>query len=97
MHKQNRLVLAFLIVLLTGLVPSEFAAANFTPLPALPPPVCICADGSVDPPSAPIQRNGNTYTLTDDINNTIEIQCTNIVLDGNGFKVTKPNVDTSGL
>ena len=29
--------------------------------------VYIRADGSIDPPTAPIQRNGDVYTLTDNI------------------------------
>jgi nitrous oxidase accessory protein NosD len=74
-----------------------FAEANFTPLPELPTPICIETDGTIDPATAPIQRNGNTYTLTGDINNTIEIQCHNIMLDGGGFKVTQPGVNTTGL
>lgn len=74
-----------------------FVDANFTPLPELPPPIYIRADGTVDPPEAPIHRVDSTYTLTSDINNTIEIQCPNIVLDGDGFTVTKPSVSTLGL
>jgi parallel beta-helix repeat protein len=97
MCKHVVIVGAFLGVLMVCLVSSGFVVANFTPLPTLPPPVCICADGSVDPVSAPIQRDGNTYTLIGDVNNTIEIQRSNVVLDGDGFKVTKPDVDTSGL
>ncbi|MCW4000882.1 MAG: right-handed parallel beta-helix repeat-containing protein [Candidatus Bathyarchaeota archaeon] len=73
------------------------AVANFTPLPELPAPIFIRADGTVEPASAPIQRDEDTYTLTGDVNNTIEIQCPNIVLDGGGFKVTRPDVNTVGL
>lgn len=32
--------------------------------------VHILADGSVDPPTAPINQNGNIYTLTDNIINS---------------------------
>lgn len=74
-----------------------FADANFTPLPELPAPICIKVDGAVEPAEAPIQQVGNTYTLTGDINNTIEIQLSNIVLDGDGFTVTKPSVATEQL
>lgn len=47
----------------------------------------INSDGSITPTSAPIQRNGNVYTLTDDINITenydcIIVQAGNVVLDG---------------
>lgn len=45
--------------------------------------IYIRVDGSVDPVTAPIQRNGNKYTLTDDIyNESIAIEKDDIVLDG---------------
>ena len=38
-----------------------------------------------------IQRNGNVYTLTDDIiNSTITVTCNNVVLDGSGFTLHGP-------
>ncbi len=79
-------------VLFTGL-----ACANFTPLPALPPPIIIQSDGQVNPSTAPLVLAGNTYMLTGNVNNTIDIQCSNIVLDGNGFSITKPSVNTQNL
>jgi parallel beta-helix repeat protein len=52
----------------------------------------IRADGSIDPPTAPIDTLDNvTYALTGDINadaDGIVIQRDNIVLDGAGFTVT---------
>ena len=47
--------------------------------------IYIRADGSVDPPTAPIQRDGNTYTLTDNIYDEIDVEKDNIVVDGAGF------------
>ncbi len=76
---------------------ASLANANFTPLPTLPTPIYIKSDGTVDPPTAPIQKIGNTYTLTGNINNTIVIQLSNIVLDGDGYNITKPSVDTNNL
>jgi parallel beta-helix repeat protein len=53
--------------------------------------IYIRADGSVDPPTAPIQRQGDLYTLTDNIgpcdSHGIIIQRDNIILDGAGFTV----------
>ncbi len=46
--------------------------------------ITIQNDGSVNPSSAPIQRSGNTYTLTANITG-IEIACNNIILDGAGY------------
>ncbi len=52
----------------------------------------ITADGSIVPSTAPIQRNGNTYTLTADIisafgANGIIVERNNIILDGAGHKI----------
>lgn len=76
----------------------NFGAANpMPPLPTLPPPIYIRSNGSVDPSTAPIQQVGDTYTFTNDINNTIEVQRANVVIDGNGFTLTKPSVNTENL
>jgi parallel beta-helix repeat protein len=46
----------------------------------------IEVDGSITPTTAPIKREGNLYSLTDDIQgHPIWIQCSNIVFDGAGF------------
>ena len=45
--------------------------------------VAIKADGSVSPPSVPIWRDGDTYTLTGDLG-SIRVERNNIILDGNG-------------
>jgi hypothetical protein len=48
--------------------------------------IFIRSDGSVEPSNAPIQREGSVYYLTCDINFTsIEVSCSGIILDGNGF------------
>ena len=86
-----------LLSTVTGASLINSVEANFTPLPELPSPIYIRGDGSVDPPAAPIQRVGNTYKFTGNINNTIEVQRSNIVIDGNGFALTKPSVNTEGL
>jgi len=49
--------------------------------------VIIMADGSVDPPTAPIQRDGDVYSFTDNIYDSIVVQRDNIVVDGAGFAV----------
>ena len=46
--------------------------------------VTIRADGSVDPPTAPIATINNvTYTLTDNINGSVIVERSNIIIDGN--------------
>jgi parallel beta-helix repeat protein len=70
------------LVILSGY--SQVVFAN--PLP--PPPIlniCIRSDGTIDPPTVPIQRSGNVYTFTSDITNaTIEIQRNNTIINGAG-------------
>mgnify|MGYP001075743106 FL=1 len=47
--------------------------------------IYIKQDGTVDPSTAPIQRDGNIYTITDDVYKSIFVQKDNIVIDGNGY------------
>jgi parallel beta-helix repeat protein len=49
--------------------------------------IYIRPDGSVDPASAPIHRNGDIYTFTDNIYETIDIQKSGIKLDGAGYSM----------
>jgi len=47
--------------------------------------IYIRADGSIDPPTAPIQRNGDIYTFTGNIYDQIVVQRSNIVINGDGY------------
>ena len=47
--------------------------------------IYIRADGSVDPPTAPIQSEGDFYTFTDNVYAPIVVQRSNVVIDGDGF------------
>jgi parallel beta-helix repeat protein len=61
--------------------------------------IYIRADGSIDPPTAPIQRNGDIYTLTGNITsdaNGIVIERDNIVLDGAGYTVQSAGSGVAG-
>jgi len=49
--------------------------------------IYIKADGSIDPPTAPIQRNGDVYNFTDNIYDSIVVERDNIVIDGAGYTV----------
>lgn len=52
--------------------------------------VYIRADGLVEPPSAPIQRSGDTYVLTDNITSVsdgIVVERNGITLDGSGYSL----------
>jgi parallel beta-helix repeat protein len=61
------------------------AFANFFPPPPELERVFIRSDGVLNPSSAPIQREGNTYILTADLLNfTLEVQRSGIIFDGAG-------------
>jgi parallel beta-helix repeat protein len=48
--------------------------------------IYIRADGSVDPPTAPITSADNvTYIFTDNISDSVMIERNNIIVDGNGY------------
>ena len=60
--------------------------------------IYIRADGSIDPPSAPIQRDGDVYAFTDDIYDSIVLQKNNIVIDGAGKTVQGTDeLDSRGI
>jgi len=49
-------------------------------------PIHIRADGSVDPSTAPISSMDNvTYTFNWNINNSIVVERSNVIIDGNGY------------
>ena len=53
--------------------------------------IYIRPDGSIDPPTAPIDRVADVYTFTDDIyNKSISVQTNNIILDGKGHLLRGP-------
>jgi len=69
-----------LMLLLAGMVSPAFIEQ----VKASDGTIYIRADGSVDPPTAPIQRDGDIYTFTGSIYEEIVVQRNNIVIDGNG-------------
>lgn len=82
------LVLALLFSSITGLLLVNLATANSMPEfgPPILSPIIINSDGSIEPATAPIQRNGETFTLSNSIENyTLLVLRDNITLDGRGF------------
>jgi parallel beta-helix repeat protein len=75
------------ILLFLLLVSMLTAAFNIKPAKAEGETIYIRADGSIDPPTAPIQRDGDVYTFTDNINDSIVVEKDNIVIDGAGYTV----------
>jgi len=62
--------------------------------------IYIRADGSVDPPTAPIQRDGDVYTFIGNIYESIVIEKDNIVIDGADYALqgtgSGKGIDLSG-
>ncbi|MEM3753323.1 MAG: NosD domain-containing protein [Candidatus Micrarchaeaceae archaeon] len=79
---KRSVVVALLILLSLNTFSSTFTVK---PVKAWTGSVYIRADGSVDPSSAPIQRDGNIYTLTDNILGSIIVERDNIIIEGSGF------------
>jgi len=74
-----------LMLLLTSMLSSAFI---IQPVRAWTGTVYIRADGSIYPSDAPIQRDGNVYTLTGNITSSadgIVVERDNIVIDGAGY------------
>ena len=81
------MLVVMLTLLLTTVSTSVF---NFSSVKATPgTTIYIRSDGSVDPPTAPIQRDGNIYTFTTDITyptyEGIVVERSNIIVDGDGY------------
>ena len=91
------LVAALLFSALAGLQFVKLAEANFMPMQIPQPAFIIKSDGSVYPSTAPIQRDGNVYTFTDDIvGYTVASEVDNIVIDGGGYSLTG-NGNSTGI
>jgi parallel beta-helix repeat protein len=85
--KASQLVLFLLFAgLLTHAFNIQSAGASGT--------IYIRANGSIDPSTAPIQRNVDVYTFTDDIKGSIIVEKDNIVLDGAGHTLQGTGVET---
>jgi parallel beta-helix repeat protein len=93
-----RLFTGIVVLLLVEILFASSVNANFTPLPKLPTPIYIKEDGTIEGGAGALQRTGNSYTFVRDIDETIEIQKDDVILDGNGFTLTRPpEVNTAGL
>ena len=82
------LALIVIMLLLSTAQSVNFVSSNF--FPPIPPinSVYIRADGSIEPSTAPITREGNVYTLTGDLTNTtIKIERDDIIFDGAGYSI----------
>jgi len=73
------MILSFLLIMgmLTLAFNTQLVRASVT--------IYIRADGSVEPVTAPIQKDGDNYTFTDNIDFPIVVERSNIVVDGAGY------------
>jgi parallel beta-helix repeat protein len=79
-------VLIFLVLIVTGVFCFGPAKAQFQG------DITINVDGSVTPSSAPILQSGSRYSLTSNINESIAVNRSNMVLDGSGYTISKATV-----
>ncbi len=79
MNKLTAFTVLVLATLILGLATVQSAHSTSTQT------VFIKPDGTIDPSSAPIQRNGETFTLTSDSSSQIIVERDGIVLDGAGY------------
>jgi len=98
MVKMKKTAVALLILIATlSVIHFESAYAD-TAGTANITPIYIEEDGSIEPSTAPIQRTGNIYSLTDNIYNcNITIQRNNIIFNGAGFSLQGPGENSSNL
>lgn len=52
--------------------------------------ITINSDGSISPPTAPIQQDNGVYVLTDDVIGGITVMASNVTFDGNGHSIIGP-------
>jgi parallel beta-helix repeat protein len=82
------LILPLLVSAVAGAGFVELAWANGIPMPPLS-QIYIKSDGSVEPSTASLQREGNTYTVVGSLpDSSIEVQRDNIIIDGSGFTLS---------
>jgi len=68
----------------------------WSPIPTVV--IHIRANGSIDPADAPIQREGDNYTLTEDIHGSIVVERDNVVVDGAGYALRGTGaLDSKGI
>jgi parallel beta-helix repeat protein len=75
--------------LVFSLLVAHFLFASANEQPPLP-TIYIREDGSIDPPTAPIRRDGDIYTFTGDAFARLCVYRGNIVIDGAGYTLRGP-------
>jgi parallel beta-helix repeat protein len=97
--KMERKIVSGIMLTLFLLISMLTLAFNIQPVKASG-TIYIRADGSIDPPTAPMQRNGDTYTLTGNITSDadgIVIERNNMTIDGGGYMVQGTTNEGAGI
>lgn len=89
------LIISLFVSIVAGVQVVEVVKANLVvPFPPDLPIFYIRSDGTIDPPSAPLNQSGDTYFLMNNIvDYTIKIQKDNIIFDGNGHSIQASPVE----
>jgi parallel beta-helix repeat protein len=91
----SRAVFAIAVVVL---VISMFTALGSMRIARALETIYIRADGSIEPPAAPIQRNGDIFTLANNIASDFDgivVERNNTILDGAGFTIQGTEIPSS--
>jgi hypothetical protein len=81
---------AFAALILLSLAVSLLALAS--PIKAQEPiNLTIKPDGSIEPSTNLLEKNGSIYTLKDNVIGTIWVQSSNVVIDGGGYTIQGPD------
>jgi len=91
MNKKIIVISLVLIIAITCFSPTTLFATD-----EMYSDIFIRSDGSVDPSTAPIKRDGDTYFLTEDIyNRSIVVEKDGVVIDGNWHIIQGTNINLS--
>jgi parallel beta-helix repeat protein len=84
-RKALALILALLFSAVVGAISINSSKANFFP-PEAPQGIQITSDGNIIGTDK-ISRNGEVYTLTDDLRDSLVVSRDNVVIDGSGYSL----------
>jgi parallel beta-helix repeat protein len=90
----------FTTLMVTSILVATWIAAFDIQLVAASDTIYIRADGRVDPATAPIERHGDIYIITDNVNGSVVVQRSDITIDGGAFSLVgteDPWVEDKGI
>ena len=82
--KKSLTGIGIVLFLCSSMVILTFAQNNDSPYSGI---VFIKSDGTIEPSTAPIERNDNVYTLTNSIIGNVTIQIDGIIFNGAGYTI----------